>query len=586
MGADFGVRPGCVGLAQELGGIVQPPLAEGHPAQAVGDEGVGGLELRGFFDQGAGFVQLHLAIGQAVAQRVVGVGVVRGEFDHAAQQALHVLEALELLGQHGLVVLQLVVVGEAGAGLFQHLVGLGQLAQVAQQLHLGLGLGDGVAGFGLGQAAQQGAGVGHLALLGQQAGALALHGHFFVTRVGEFQPLEGIGPFAAQVVELGQQQVGLLAVLVQGDVARSRFCRCRVAGAAGGRRLLGRGCGGFCAGQHLLQRGLGGVGLAQFEAHRGQQDPVPSLFWLHLDQLVELGGRVFVTLGGRQTACVSQSQQRRRVSAAHAFLDPGFCIGLLPDHVGRQQVGGQQVGLQGQGLAGGGHGLGELLGHEPGFAGCGPGFGHFQRWLAPGLGGFVDDLGGHLPVAQAGQAAWEVGQHLGLLGRGRQLDEGAQRRGQLTGTAQHDEDLRGEFGRIARLRQGLAPGLGRRQGLLAGTCAQGDLDGALVELAALVAPGGVEVELVGRACIAAVGLDLRDQQLVEQLPVQAGLLGHTGRFRGFCTGRGSSCSGDGRLGHRGCPCCVAHDHGRERGGRQGGAGRVQGGKARHGNSKC
>ena len=43
--------------------------------------------------------QAHLAIGERVAERVVGVLVVGLERDHAAQQALHLVEAVELLGR-------------------------------------------------------------------------------------------------------------------------------------------------------------------------------------------------------------------------------------------------------------------------------------------------------------------------------------------------------------------------------------------------------------------------------------------------------------------------------------------------------
>ena len=72
--------------AQQAQRLVEVAHAVFHPAQAVGDEGVAGRQFQRALHQLARLGQPQAAVGQRIAQRIVGVGVVGLELDHAAQQ--------------------------------------------------------------------------------------------------------------------------------------------------------------------------------------------------------------------------------------------------------------------------------------------------------------------------------------------------------------------------------------------------------------------------------------------------------------------------------------------------------------------
>ncbi len=79
--------------------------------------GVFRRELHGPLDQRAGFLEPDLAIGERVAEGVVGALVLGLELQSAgAAKPLHLVEAVELLGHHGLVVDEVGVVGRGGRG--------------------------------------------------------------------------------------------------------------------------------------------------------------------------------------------------------------------------------------------------------------------------------------------------------------------------------------------------------------------------------------------------------------------------------------------------------------------------------------
>ena len=70
-------------------------------------------------NQGAGFYQLHVAVGQRIAQRVHGLVVVGVLGKQFAQNLLHGDEVFELVGRHGRLVGQIRILGEAHHGVCQ-----------------------------------------------------------------------------------------------------------------------------------------------------------------------------------------------------------------------------------------------------------------------------------------------------------------------------------------------------------------------------------------------------------------------------------------------------------------------------------
>ena len=109
--ADLRVRPAAVGAAQLARRALQVAFAVEHPAQAVDDEVVLGRELERLLDQLARLGQAQVALGERIAERVVGVRVIGLDLDQLAQVRLEQVEALELLRGEREVVQQVGLVG-------------------------------------------------------------------------------------------------------------------------------------------------------------------------------------------------------------------------------------------------------------------------------------------------------------------------------------------------------------------------------------------------------------------------------------------------------------------------------------------
>src|ERR1019366_9707373 len=155
--------------------------------------------------QQARFGQADLPIGERIAERVVGMLVIRLQFDDTAQQPLHVAEPVELFLDHGLLVKQVGVVGKGLVGLRQYFLGLASLFGFAQQFGLGDELGVGIGGCALGNAADQLAGLGHLALLDKERGAARLNVEGTLRVVDAREPALGAGQIALLLRCLRQQ---------------------------------------------------------------------------------------------------------------------------------------------------------------------------------------------------------------------------------------------------------------------------------------------------------------------------------------------------------------------------------------------
>ena len=337
VGADLGIRGFPPERAEHVERVLGAPQAEVDPAQAVLDVRVAGVELVGLLDEGEGFRQALVVIGQGVAQGVIGVAVIGAQLDEAAKVLFQDVQATDLLGGNGAVVEQVdgvLVVLALPDGTIEHVEGGLVAASFAQDLGAGDGLQLGfaqVAGLERGQGGQAGFGA---ALARQQAGPgqlglevdAAVGGH-------ALQPLDGAGLVVLLLGDFGQEQEGVAVVALdvfrQGDVALQGF------GGAGVVAFLvmelGQGVegGGVVRLQrlHARERGDGGV----------------VLFAGDLQQALGLEGAqvvgVFLQIvaqqdGGTLAAAGSGLQQ----------LDAG-------QH-GLDVVGGQLLG--GQGLVGGG----------------------------------------------------------------------------------------------------------------------------------------------------------------------------------------------------------------------------------------
>ena len=172
-------------------------------------KGSPGLSSSAFWIELSRLGQAQLALGERIAEGVVGMVMVRLELDHPAQQPLHLLHVVELLDDHRLLVEQIGVVRERLVRRHQDLVGLGPLLGLAQQLGLGDVLGAGIGGGLLGHAADELPRLGHPALLGEERRPARLHleGPLRVVDLG--QPALGRGEVALLLGRLRQQQPGL-----------------------------------------------------------------------------------------------------------------------------------------------------------------------------------------------------------------------------------------------------------------------------------------------------------------------------------------------------------------------------------------
>ena len=111
-----------VGAAQQAQRLVALPMRYSTQPRLSVMNGSPGRSSSAFWISARASGRRIVALGERVAERVVGVLVVGLERDHPAQQALHLVEAVELLGHHRLVVEQVGVVGNGLVRLRQHLV--------------------------------------------------------------------------------------------------------------------------------------------------------------------------------------------------------------------------------------------------------------------------------------------------------------------------------------------------------------------------------------------------------------------------------------------------------------------------------
>ena len=100
---------------------------------------------------------------------------IRLGFDHAFQQAFHLIHPIQPLSHHGQFIAQFQVIGCFFGGAEQDLVSLFIHLVVTQQFHFRLQTGALGLRRDVGQLLNQGAGLADLAATGQQIGALYLH---------------------------------------------------------------------------------------------------------------------------------------------------------------------------------------------------------------------------------------------------------------------------------------------------------------------------------------------------------------------------------------------------------------------------
>ena len=111
----------------------------------------------------------------------------------------------------------------------------------------------------------------------------------------------------------------------------------------------------------------------------------------------------------------------------------------------------------------------------------------------------------------------------GALFRRRDRQQRAQRLGHVAEAVQRDQQLHHVAVRVHRFGQRGAPGLRGTERLLAGVALHGDFHGTLEQLLIVRAARRVEDHFVGGARLALAQLDLADQHLVEQRPVELGV---------------------------------------------------------------
>ena len=209
MGANFRVVFGFVGAFQNSQGCYFVAHAVLNPAQAVGDHRVVGGKFQGGDDQFTCFFQADVAISQGKSQGVVSVVEIGLGLDHAFQQALHFIHAVELFSHHGHFVTQLQILWRLFAGRLQYLVGLLKHLVVAQQFHFRLQTGALGLRCVVGQLLNQGAGLGDVASAGQQVGPLNLHLRQGIGVVDFVQPGFGFAVLFLPHGDLRQHQIGL-----------------------------------------------------------------------------------------------------------------------------------------------------------------------------------------------------------------------------------------------------------------------------------------------------------------------------------------------------------------------------------------
>src|SRR5207249_3570015 len=212
--ADLGVGPPAIGAAQLLRRALQIALAVKHPAQAVDGEIVLRRELERFFAQLSGLGQPRVALGERVAERVVGVRVLGLHLDQLAQVRFHLLVALELLGGQRHVVEQVGLLGILLERLAEQLEGVAAVVRLAQQLRLGHDQLHFLVGVVLGRALQVGARLVEPSLLGDRARGAQARGDHLLAADDLLVPFDGARPGLLLLGDLAQQVAHAVRVAI------------------------------------------------------------------------------------------------------------------------------------------------------------------------------------------------------------------------------------------------------------------------------------------------------------------------------------------------------------------------------------
>src|SRR5436309_159316 len=137
MSGDFRVGPPGERTAQVAERILQVAHPVQHPSHAVDDERILGGELQRLFDQPARLGQSLIAVGERIAERIVGVRVLGPYLDQLAKGRLENIHPLDFLREHGVVVEQLGVVRNPIERLPDQIERGLRLVRVAQELRFG-----------------------------------------------------------------------------------------------------------------------------------------------------------------------------------------------------------------------------------------------------------------------------------------------------------------------------------------------------------------------------------------------------------------------------------------------------------------
>src|SRR6185312_9104879 len=135
---DLGIGAAGERALQEGDRVVEAAHPEQRPAHAVEDERVVWRDLERALDQRVALVEALRAVDERVAERVERLRVVGLQLDEALQLRLGLVDLVELLGDHRIVVQELRRIGMLGERLRQHRVGARVVVRVAQDLRLGL----------------------------------------------------------------------------------------------------------------------------------------------------------------------------------------------------------------------------------------------------------------------------------------------------------------------------------------------------------------------------------------------------------------------------------------------------------------
>ena len=526
-------------LFEELCRFLLVAQAELDPGLAVENERIFGRVFESGVDQRTGLLQIHAALGERVAQRIACVVVVGLALDDLAQQALHLGDIARLLGEHGLFVDQIVVVGSQFGRLAGDDRGLGVLLGFLEQLRIGQQLALLLIVGAGGQRLDQRAGLGQLALLGQQR--CLLHAHRKIAGgdlVGLGQPVLSLGVLRAIRGDLRGHQIGTRQRLGHGGIPGVGFGQLDVA----------------------LQRGFGGIELLGLDVQRSANQPCVGQFGVALGEQIQLFAGLFVAGG---------LQQKARI--VHAHFGAGVAGEIGPekvlragcariDQLQRQRACAIIVGVERHGLLGGIERARRVVGSQTHASHGGPrgragaGVGQLARDS-----GF-HDLGGECLVADS---AIDLRQRLereqldALVGQRQFLLEQA---AGFCGAIEDHQNLQQIAVGVARIGEGVLPGACRDQGAFCRTRLQRDLGGALIKLLLAAAPCRVQHQRVTRGGIALPGGHLAHEQLVEKLRIHGSL----GVARRLFVGR----QGGGGFGRGGCLCpgnMGVHGHGRGHG---------------------